>query len=75
MPIHRRRPGHTCGVVDEGSLAQLCHLQAFLDQYAAVPRELIHHQMPRLVPTGDIGWARRDPAAWSARRPTTSRPN
>ncbi|MFF7788278.1 rhomboid family intramembrane serine protease [Streptomyces sp. NPDC007991] len=48
-------PGMAGSVVGEGSLAQLCHLQAFLDHYAAVPRELIHHQMPRLVPTGDIG--------------------
>lgn len=38
-----------------GSLAEFCHLQAFLDQYAAVPRELIHHQLPRLVPTGGTG--------------------
>ncbi|MEV5438906.1 rhomboid family intramembrane serine protease [Streptomyces sp. NPDC052682] len=48
-------PGIVGSVTGESSLAQLCHLQAFLDQYAAVPRELIHHQMPRLVPTGAIG--------------------
>ncbi|MET9390724.1 rhomboid family intramembrane serine protease [Streptomyces sp. NPDC006624] len=48
-------PGMAGSVTGDGSLAQLCRLQAFLDQYAAVPRELIHHQMPRLVPTGDVG--------------------
>ena len=48
-------PGIVGSVTGDSSLSQLCHLQAFLDHYAAVPRELIHHQMPRLVPTGDIG--------------------
>ncbi|MFI1356703.1 rhomboid family intramembrane serine protease [Streptomyces sp. NPDC020898] len=48
-------PGTTGSVTGESGLAQLCHLQAFLDHYAAVPQELIHHQMPRLVPTGDVG--------------------
>ncbi|GHA57625.1 hypothetical protein GCM10010372_66930 [Streptomyces tauricus] len=35
-------------------LAQLCHLQAFLDHWAVVPRELIHGQLPATVPTGDV---------------------
>ncbi|PAZ15844.1 rhomboid family intramembrane serine protease [Streptomyces sp. SA15] len=48
-------PGLAGSVAGESHLAQLCNLQAFLDQYAAVPRELIHHRMPRLVPTGDVG--------------------
>ncbi|MFE1454066.1 rhomboid family intramembrane serine protease [Streptomyces sp. NPDC058735] len=48
-------PGMAGSLTGEAGLAQLCHLQAFLDQYAAVPRELIHHQVPRLVPTGDVG--------------------
>ncbi|CAL9605228.1 rhomboid family intramembrane serine protease [Streptomyces levis] len=48
-------PGMAGSLTGESSLAQLCHLQAFLDHYAAVPRELIHHQMPRLVPTGEVG--------------------
>ncbi|MFF4252637.1 rhomboid family intramembrane serine protease [Streptomyces sp. NPDC001663] len=48
-------PGIAGSVTGESSLSQLCHLQAFLDHYAAVPRELIHHQMPRVVPTGDVG--------------------
>ncbi|AXI89336.1 rhomboid family intramembrane serine protease [Actinospica acidiphila] len=38
-----------------GSLADLCHLQAFLERWAVVPRELIHHQLPNLVPTGATG--------------------
>ena len=48
-------PGLAGSVAGDGSLAQLCHLQSFLDQYAVVPRELIHHRMPQLVPTGDVG--------------------
>ncbi|MFJ4521309.1 rhomboid family intramembrane serine protease [Streptomyces sp. NPDC088810] len=48
-------PGTAGAVAGGGRLAQLCDVQAFMDHYAAVPRELIHHQMPRLVPTGDVG--------------------
>jgi membrane associated rhomboid family serine protease len=48
-------PGMAGSLTGESGLAQLCHLQAFLDHYAAVPRELIHHRMPGLVPTGDVG--------------------
>jgi len=45
----------TPGTVGGGGLADLCHLQAFLDRYAAVPQELIHHRLPDLVPTGGTG--------------------
>lgn len=31
-------PGTAGAVAGESSLSQLCHLHAFLDQYAAVPR-------------------------------------
>jgi membrane associated rhomboid family serine protease len=48
-------PGGAGSATGESHLAQLCHLHAFLDHYAAVPQELIHHQLPRLVPTGDVG--------------------
>ncbi|MFJ6656940.1 rhomboid family intramembrane serine protease [Streptomyces sp. NPDC091377] len=48
-------PGMAGSLTGESGLAQLCHLQAFLDQYAAVPRELIHDRLPRLVPTGATG--------------------
>ncbi|MBW8700224.1 Rhomboid protease GlpG [Streptomyces sp. MBT84] len=48
-------PGIAGSVAGQSDLAQLCHLQAFLDHYAAVPRELIHDQLPRLVPTGAVG--------------------
>ncbi|MEQ8146650.1 rhomboid family intramembrane serine protease [Streptomyces sp. CNH189] len=44
-----------------GSLAELCHLQAFLDRWAVVPRELIHHHLPNLVPTGATGVGPRGP--------------
>ncbi|MEU4149362.1 rhomboid family intramembrane serine protease [Streptomyces sp. NPDC026659] len=48
-------PGAVGAVAGESHLAQLCHLHAFMDHYAAVPRELIHHQLPPLVPTGATG--------------------
>ncbi|MEU5593457.1 rhomboid family intramembrane serine protease [Streptomyces sp. NPDC020298] len=48
-------PGIAGSVAGGSDLAQLCHLQAFMDRYAAVPRELIHHQLPTMVPTGGVG--------------------
>ncbi|MDO0925187.1 rhomboid family intramembrane serine protease [Streptomyces sp. TG1A-8] len=48
-------PGTAGSAAGGGGLAQLCHLQAFVDHYAAVPRELIHHRMPGVVPTGEVG--------------------
>ncbi|MFD8273503.1 rhomboid family intramembrane serine protease [Streptomyces flaveolus] len=54
-------PGMTGSVTGGSSLAQLCHLQAFLDHYAAVPQELLQHRLPRLVPTGQTGVGPRGP--------------
>ncbi|GHB19631.1 hypothetical protein GCM10010377_06910 [Streptomyces viridiviolaceus] len=48
-------PGLAGSVAGDANLAELCHYEAFLDHYAAVPQELLHHRMPRLVPTGDVG--------------------
>lgn len=48
-------PGVASSLTGESGLAQLCHLQAFPDHWAAVPRELIHGQTPTTVPTGDVG--------------------
>ncbi|PZH00272.1 rhomboid family intramembrane serine protease [Streptomyces sp. NTH33] len=48
-------PGVSGSVAGGSSLAQLCHLEAFTEQYALVPRELIHGRMPSLVPTGAVG--------------------
>ncbi|MFK4152375.1 rhomboid family intramembrane serine protease [Streptomyces fungicidicus] len=48
-------PGVIGSLTGGSSLADLCHLQAFLDRYAVVPQELIHHRMPNLVPTGATG--------------------
>ncbi|MBJ6640898.1 rhomboid family intramembrane serine protease [Streptomyces sp. DHE7-1] len=48
-------PGTLGSMPGSSELAQLCHVQAFMDHYAAVPRELIHHQLPRVVPTGGVG--------------------
>ncbi|WP_328768017.1 rhomboid family intramembrane serine protease [Streptomyces sp. NBC_00286] len=48
-------PGVAASLVGESSLAQLCQLQAFLDHWAAVPREMIHDRTPTVVPTGDVG--------------------
>ncbi len=47
-------PGTAGLLAGESGPAQLCQLHAFLDRYAAVPRELIHDQMPRVVPTGEV---------------------
>ncbi|KPI10461.1 Peptidase S54, rhomboid domain containing protein [Actinobacteria bacterium OK074] len=47
-------PGLAGSVSGDSSVSQLCHLQAFLEHYAVVPRELIHHQLPQLVATGDV---------------------
>ncbi len=33
-------------------LAELCQQEAFFDRYAAIPRELIHNELPAQVPTG-----------------------
>ncbi|MFF3330849.1 rhomboid family intramembrane serine protease [Streptomyces sp. NPDC002888] len=54
-------PGLAGSAAGDSSLAQLCHLQAFLDHYAAVPQELIHHQLPRVVPTGEVGVGSQGP--------------
>ncbi|MEV3987431.1 rhomboid family intramembrane serine protease [Streptomyces sp. NPDC049837] len=53
--VFLRTPGMAGSVTGEGGLAQLCRLEAFLDQWAAVPRELIHDRLPGLVPTGEAG--------------------
>ncbi|MER6785404.1 rhomboid family intramembrane serine protease [Streptomyces sp. NPDC000658] len=47
-------PGLSGSVAGDSTLAQACHLHAFLEHYAAVPRELMHHQFPQLVPTGEV---------------------
>ncbi|MFJ5261981.1 rhomboid family intramembrane serine protease [Streptomyces sp. NPDC088387] len=54
-------PGIAGSVTGDSSLAQLCHLQAFLDHYAAVPQELIHHRLPQVVPTGATGMGAQGP--------------
>ena len=61
MYVFLSTPGIAGSVAGGSDLSQTCHLQAFLDHYAAVPRELIHHQMPRFVPTGQ-----REPATSSS---------
>jgi membrane associated rhomboid family serine protease len=48
-------PGLAGSVAGDSGLSQLCHLHAFLEHYAAVPQELIHHHVTRLVPTGEVG--------------------
>ncbi|WP_327343062.1 rhomboid family intramembrane serine protease [Streptomyces europaeiscabiei] len=47
-------PGLAGSVPGDSETARLCHTQAFLEQYAAIPRELIRHQLPQLVPTGEL---------------------
>lgn len=55
--VFLREPSASTSVTGNTSLAQLCHLQAFMERWGAVPRELIHHQLPAMVPTGQIGVA------------------
>ncbi|EGX59723.1 integral membrane protein [Streptomyces zinciresistens K42] len=45
----------------ESATEQLCRLQAFLDQYALVPRELIHGRLPGAVPTGEVAVGAQGP--------------
>ncbi|TDF47914.1 rhomboid family intramembrane serine protease [Streptomyces sp. WAC05374] len=59
--VFLRTPGVAGSVTGETGLAQLCRLEAFLDQWAAVPRELIHDRLPGLVPTGGVGVGPSDP--------------
>ncbi|AVV44914.1 rhomboid family intramembrane serine protease [Streptomyces sp. ID05-04B] len=47
-------PGLSGSVAGDSGLAQTCHLHAFLEHWAAVPRELIDHRFPQLVPTGEV---------------------
>ncbi len=48
-------PGVVGSLTGATGLADLCRLEAFLDRYAVVPRELIQHRLPDLVPTGGTG--------------------
>ncbi|MET7848459.1 rhomboid family intramembrane serine protease [Streptomyces avermitilis] len=59
-------PGIAGSVTGDSGVSQLCHLHAFLERYAAVPQELIHHQMPRLVPTGEVGIGPQGPGCVAA---------
>jgi membrane associated rhomboid family serine protease len=53
--VFLRTPVVASSVAGDADLADLCHLQAFLEQWGAVPRELVRGRVPELVPTGDIG--------------------
>ncbi|MFG3357449.1 rhomboid family intramembrane serine protease [Streptomyces griseofuscus] len=48
-------PGMPGSLTGGENLAQLCHMEAFMDRFAAVPSELIHGRVPQLVPTGQVG--------------------
>ncbi|NUS44376.1 MAG: rhomboid family intramembrane serine protease [Mycobacteriaceae bacterium] len=53
--VFLRTPALPWSFSGNGSLADMCHLQAFQQQWGAVPRELIRGIMPKIVPTGDSG--------------------
>ncbi|MEU3631919.1 MULTISPECIES: rhomboid family intramembrane serine protease [Streptomyces] len=55
VAVFLRTPGMAGSLAGEGGLAQWCRLESFLDQWAAVPRELIQGRLPELVPTGQTG--------------------
>jgi membrane associated rhomboid family serine protease len=43
------------------SLADMCHQQAFFDQWAAIPHELVTNRQLPLVPNGHIGFSVQGP--------------
>ncbi len=45
--------------VGSTSVAQLCRQEAFLDRYAAIPRELTDNQQLPVVPNGEVGTSDR----------------
>lgn len=45
-------PAAAHSLAGQTSLAQLCQLEAFLERWGAVPVEMLHGQLPALVPTG-----------------------
>jgi membrane associated rhomboid family serine protease len=53
--VFLRTPGGPSSLSGDASLAQMCHLQAFYDHYAAIPKELVHNQPLSLVPNGQLG--------------------
>jgi membrane associated rhomboid family serine protease len=53
--VFLRTPGGPSSLSGDASLAQVCHLQAFYDHYAAIPKELVHNQPLGLVPNGQAG--------------------
>ncbi|MET9254926.1 rhomboid family intramembrane serine protease [Streptomyces sp. NPDC003717] len=55
LAVFLTMPGMADSLTGGASLAQTCRLDAFLGHWAAVPQELIHHTLPRLVPTGATG--------------------
>ncbi|CAL9401197.1 rhomboid family intramembrane serine protease [Streptomyces sp. NPDC090994] len=61
LAVFLSMPGMADSLTGAGGLVQQCHLQAYLDHWAAVPQELIHHRLPRLVPTGDVGVGTQGP--------------
>src|SRR5690606_25893787 len=52
-------PAATVGV--SAGLADLCEIQAFYDQYAAIPEELLTNRQLPQVATGEVGVGRRGP--------------
>lgn len=50
--VFLRTPGVVSSPTGGASLAETCRLQAFIEHWGAVPRELIHNRPPGLVPTG-----------------------
>jgi membrane associated rhomboid family serine protease len=59
--VFLRTPVVASSVTGDSSFAQLCHLQAFIERWGAVPRELIHDRLPTLVPTGAVVIGPRGP--------------
>jgi rhomboid family protein len=50
--VFLRMPAAAHSLLGQTNLGQLCQLQAFVERWGAVPAELLHDQLPALVPTG-----------------------
>ncbi|MCZ2527094.1 rhomboid family intramembrane serine protease [Streptomyces sp. HB2AG] len=59
--VFLRTPGVVDSLTGETGLAHLCRLQAFLEHWGAVPRELVSNDPPTQVPTGGTAVGPRGP--------------
>lgn len=59
--VFLRTPVAVSSVAGDTGVVQLCHLEAFFEQWGAVPRELVTNRPSALVPTGVAGFGAQGP--------------